>query len=189
MHYLVSHQKGKKEGGEEGLPPLLQGAMIVDVSPCPIRPPSMPDLTKELPALLNLPLQPGYTRKQAMDDLEEVIPSVDQRGFLLSTIDFSSSSPSPTWITDVNAIYNNLQNLNWTLPPEEIFDKTNPLPIKFVFGANSPYYLEKDSNNSVKKVFPGGEVEVIEEAGHWVHVQQREKFIQSLLRFCEKCDK
>eukprot|EP00009_Paramoeba_aestuarina_P001996 CAMPEP_0201511840 /NCGR_PEP_ID=MMETSP0161_2-20130828/4232_1 /ASSEMBLY_ACC=CAM_ASM_000251 /TAXON_ID=180227 /ORGANISM="Neoparamoeba aestuarina, Strain SoJaBio B1-5/56/2" /LENGTH=150 /DNA_ID=CAMNT_0047907483 /DNA_START=401 /DNA_END=853 /DNA_ORIENTATION=+ len=149
----------------------------------------MPNLYEELPAILSLPLnQEGYTMKQAMADLETAIPSVDQRGFLLSTIDFSSRHPHPVWITDVEVIHKNLKKLDWDLPSDMVFQDREGLDIGFVFGENSPYYTDKQAQASIKRVFPAASVEVIENAGHWVHVQQRQKFFEKLNEFCDKCD-
>eukprot|EP01124_Arcella_intermedia_P018279 TRINITY_DN25240_c0_g1_i2.p1 TRINITY_DN25240_c0_g1~~TRINITY_DN25240_c0_g1_i2.p1 ORF type:complete len:189 (+),score=44.58 TRINITY_DN25240_c0_g1_i2:23-568(+) len=172
MHYLCEGAAGTGEGG---LPGNLAGSVIVDVSPCRVRPPAMPDLRSELQHLLDLPLDRTPSLRAAHQSLQGLIPDPDQRGFLLTNLDTTTSPPH--WQTDLRRIKENLPRLNWSLPESVTYESSERSlpPVRFVFGGLSPYVEEIPA---VGCVFPGAEVRVIEGGGHWVHVQKKEKFLE-----------
>jgi pimeloyl-ACP methyl ester carboxylesterase len=166
MRYLISAQQ------EKNLPKNLKGAIIVDVAPSPHRPLAMPDLSVELGAILNLDWSRRPTLKEANQQLNKVIPNAEQRAFLLSNVDFRTG----TFRTDLQKIYDNLKELNWDLNEEAIFS-TLDFPVTFIFGETSPYKTDASAQESVSRVFPHAEQHAIADAGHWVHVQQKERFV------------
>ena len=54
--------------------------------------------------------------------------------------------------------------------------------IIFIKAANSDYIDNKDLT-SKQALFPNGKMEIIANSGHWVHVDQRKKFLQICLSF------
>jgi len=168
MQYLVEHECS----------PLLRGAIVVDVAPVLIRPATMPDLDKELRAILRLPLHQQLSHREANALLESSIPNVEQRGFLLSCVDLSSSR----FLTDVSAIHANLSSLTWT--DERVYD--GELPLQFVFGQHSPYNCDLASQSAVQRVFPRAKTVVIPNAGHWVHVEQKDVFVDAVKQFLSR---
>jgi pimeloyl-ACP methyl ester carboxylesterase len=167
MRYLISAQQKKT------LPKNLKGAIIVDVAPSSHRPLAMPDLSVELGAILNLDWSRRPSLKEANQQLQKVISNAQQRGFLLSNVDFRTG----TFRTDLQKIYDNLKELNWDLKNEEAIFQTSDFPVTFIFGENSPYKTDASAQESVSRVFPHAEQHTIADAGHWVHVQQKERFV------------
>jgi pimeloyl-ACP methyl ester carboxylesterase len=53
----------------------------------------------------------------------------------------------------------------------------------FIRGELSNYILEEDIPD-IENVFPDSEFETILGAGHWVHAEAQEEFIQLVLGFC-----
>ena len=53
----------------------------------------------------------------------------------------------------------------------------------FIRGALSNYILDEDIPE-IENVFPDSEFETILGAGHWVHAEAKEKFIEVVLGFC-----
>ena len=70
---------------------------------------------------------------------------------------------------------------------EEILDKiTGPEPFEkdtlFLKGGQSSY-IEKDDMEDIHTFFPKAELEVIEEAGHWVHSEATDEFLEKVRQF------
>jgi len=55
-------------------------------------------------------------------------------------------------------------------------------PVLFIKGANSNYILDSDLP-LIKTIFPYSEFAVIPKAGHWLHVEQPERLIETILSF------
>lgn len=58
-------------------------------------------------------------------------------------------------------------------------------PTLFIAGGNSKYIQEKDKE-LIDTIFPNNTIEVIADAGHWVHAEQPKAFLECLIRFFEK---
>lgn len=68
---------------------------------------------------------------------------------------------------------------------EKDFEKGGEItgfPVLFIKGANSNYILDSDIP-LIKTIFPYSEFAVIPKAGHWLHVEQPELLIESILEF------
>lgn len=63
--------------------------------------------------------------------------------------------------------------------PKNTFTK----PTLFIRGALSNYILDDDFKE-ISSVFVDAEFETIENAGHWVHAEQPEQFLNTVLSFC-----
>lgn len=57
-------------------------------------------------------------------------------------------------------------------------------PTLFIAGGNSKYIQEKDVE-LINTIFPNNTIEVIENAGHWVHAEQPKAFLDCLLSFLQ----
>ncbi len=55
-------------------------------------------------------------------------------------------------------------------------------PVLFIKGANSNYILDSDLP-LIKTIFPYSEFAVISKAGHWLHVEQPDLLIETILEF------
>ena len=56
-------------------------------------------------------------------------------------------------------------------------------PTLFIRGALSNYILDEDIE-SIEEHFIDVEIKTIENAGHWVHAEQADEFLNTLLAFC-----
>jgi pimeloyl-ACP methyl ester carboxylesterase len=64
------------------------------------------------------------------------------------------------------------------LPFEEVFTLT-----RFIKGELSNYILDEDVSQ-LEEYFPDSDVVSISGAGHWVHSEKPEEFIEAVLEFC-----
>lgn len=68
---------------------------------------------------------------------------------------------------------------------EKDFEKGGEItgfPVLFIKGANSDYILDSDLP-LIKTIFPYSEFAVIPKTGHWLHVEQPELLVESILEF------
>jgi pimeloyl-ACP methyl ester carboxylesterase len=56
-------------------------------------------------------------------------------------------------------------------------------PTLFIRGALSNYILDEDWN-AIEELFPDSDLITIHDAGHWVHAEAPEEFIDAVLSFC-----
>jgi pimeloyl-ACP methyl ester carboxylesterase len=56
-------------------------------------------------------------------------------------------------------------------------------PTLFIRGALSNYILDEDWD-AIEELFPDSDLVTIENAGHWVHAEAQEDFIDTVLSFC-----
>ena len=86
------------------------------------------------------------------------------------------------WRVNLDTILKAFQSHIRTFPNEDLEDKVYEGPTKFIGGANSEYIPVSDHPEIIEK-FPQANFEYIEGAGHWVHSQKPNEFLQVLLKF------
>jgi pimeloyl-ACP methyl ester carboxylesterase len=64
------------------------------------------------------------------------------------------------------------------LPKNEVY-----LPTLFIRGALSNYILDEDIEE-LENQFPDLVLKTIDNAGHWVHAEAPQEFIETILEFC-----
>ena len=72
-------------------------------------------------------------------------------------------------------------NSCWVLRRNETFNK----PTLFIRGGRSNY-IEDDDVPLIRQIFPQAEIATLPEAGHWVHVEAPEEFLQTVLNFLSR---
>jgi pimeloyl-ACP methyl ester carboxylesterase len=91
------------------------------------------------------------------------------------------------WRLNVPVLYDNLDeiisgvNTHW-------FDDRLPIynyPVLFIKGANSNYILPEDYA-SIRRIYPEAEIIEIQDAGHWLHAEQPQLFMNVVWSFLRK---
>jgi len=129
-------------------------------------------------ALKSLPLDSLGNRKQAEAFLAEAIPDAGHRQFLLQNLVLHENRYA--WRV-------NLDLFAAAAPAIAGFPDIGALPsyagtALFVAGALSEYVKEQD----VQPLFPAAVVYHLDNAGHWLHVQQPGAFVQQVEAFLER---
>lgn len=128
-------------------------------------------------ALRGLPLAEIENRKQAEERLADAIPELSYRQFLLQNLVLQGGEYR--WRIDL-AIFENAGASIAGFP--EVTDlPACERPALFVAGADS-HYLDK---TDVDGLFPRAEFQVIEGAGHWVHSQKPDFFMEVVENFLQ----
>ena len=140
-----------------------------------------------LRAMLEIDFNRMETRKQVEDFLNERIDSTQIVQFLLKNVHRNKESHQFEWRLNVPVLYDNLDeiikgvNAHW-------FDDRLPIknyPVLFIKGANSNYILPEDYP-SILRIYPEAEIAIIPDAGHWLHAEQPQLFMDELWSFLRK---
>jgi pimeloyl-ACP methyl ester carboxylesterase len=130
-------------------------------------------------AMHGLALAPGLTRAQADAALAGTVPDPAVRGFLLQNLVLGNA---PYWRIGLAEIASGLKEIE-DFPPSSAFSPY-VAPSLFLRGDRSAYVGE-EALAPIRDLFPNARVETIDDAGHWLHVDQPEIFaarVQAFLR-------
>jgi esterase len=117
------------------------------------------------------------TRGEAELDLEKYIDNQSVRQFLLKNL-YWKSKGELAWRMNVPILEKNMGEILSAIPKQVILTTTI-----FIRGELSNYILDEDIPD-IENVFPDSEFETILGAGHWVHAEAQEEFVQLVLGFC-----
>jgi len=190
---LVGHSMGGKVAMQLALrrPELLRALVVVDVAPTayPESGGRTDDPDEEaspfaayIAAMRAVDLDQLTTREDAEAALRSVVPSRMVRSFLLQSLvrEGLGTAGGWRWRLNLEALARDLGHLRGfpEPPPGATFDG----PVLWVAGANSTYVLPEDRAR-MDELFPATRLVRIKNAGHWVHSEQPEIFLETLRRF------
>jgi esterase len=116
-------------------------------------------------------------RSQAEAILKTHIESDGVRQFLLKNL-YWKDKGQLAWRMNIEVLEREMPEILAALPQKETF-----APVLFIRGALSNYILDDDFPE-IEEWFPEAELVTIENAGHWVHAEAPEEFIDAVLTFC-----
>jgi pimeloyl-ACP methyl ester carboxylesterase len=116
-------------------------------------------------------------RSQAETILKEHIESDGVRQFLLKNL-YWKDKGQLAWRMNIDVLEREMPEILAAIPEKETF-----VPTLFIRGALSNYILDEDFS-AIEEVFPEAEFVTIENAGHWVHAEAPEEFMDAVLSFC-----
>jgi pimeloyl-ACP methyl ester carboxylesterase len=180
---LVGHSLGGKVAMVLALrhPELVERLCVVDVSPVTYD--HLSQFEGYVAAMKGLDLDSLSRRSDADQALAESVPDATVRGFLLQNLRRDGDG----WRWQVN-----LDVLGAALPeiggwPERELAGTQPYqgPVLWVAGARSDYITPAYAE-AMERWFPSTRRVTVKDAGHWVHSEQPEVFLQVLRRFLDE---
>ena len=124
-------------------------------------------------------------RKDVGVFMAEKIDDFRVRQFLLKNVVKDIITQQYKWRINVPVLYDYLDeivsgvNKNW-------FDGRiliTSYPVIFIRGMKSNYILPQDKT-LIKEIYPDSQIIDIAEAGHWLHAEQPDKFMQAVLMCC-----
>lgn len=137
-----------------------------------------------LRAMLEIDFSKMESRHQVGVFLNERIDSLSVVQFLLKNVHRNKISQQFEWRLNVPVLYDNLDeiikgvNARW-------FDDRLPIytyPVLFIKGAGSNYILP-DDYPSIRRIYPEAQIVEIPKAGHWLHAEQPQLFMDAVLQF------
>ncbi len=121
---------------------------------------------------------PSYLNRADADALLTAIePNADIRNLMLQNLRLG---PNPGWVIGLAEIVGSMTNIEgWPYIPE---GHRYEGPTLFLAGETSPYIRPED-HSTMRRLFPRYTMEVIERAGHWLHVENPARFLELVQRF------
>jgi pimeloyl-ACP methyl ester carboxylesterase len=192
---LVGHSMGGKVAMQLALrrPELLRALVVVDISPVvhPVSGARTDDPAEEparfgdyIAAMKALDLGALQRRDDADRALRQAVPSSMVRSFLLQSLvrEGLGADGGWRWRLNLDVLDRDLEALRgFPDPPDGArFDG----PVLWIGGANSHYVLPEDRDRMLA-LFPATRLVRIKNAGHWVHAEQPEVFLQTLRHFLD----
>ncbi len=110
---------------------------------------------------------------------QAMLPFVDSYGvrqFLLKNL-YWVEKGKLAWRMNVDVLEREMEEILAPIPTIEVWT-----PTLFLRGAMSNYILDEDWD-AIEEIFLDATLETIENAGHWVHSEQPEEFIEKVLGF------
>ena len=188
---LVGHSMGGKVAMTLALrrPELLRALVVVDIAPVeyPVSGGRTDDPDEEAPPFAEfiagmraLDLKTLKNRNDADEALRDAVPSRMVRSFLLQSLVREADGGGWRWRLNLELLERDLGELRGfpSTPPGAHFDG----PVLWIAGANSSYELTEDRTR-MDALFPTTRLVRIKNAGHWVHSEQPDVFLETLRRF------
>ena len=116
-------------------------------------------------------------RSEAEDILKQYIDSDGVRQFLLKNL-YWKEKGQLDWRMNLSILEREMENILSRLTEKEVM-----LPTLFIRGELSNYILDEDIEQ-LEDQFPDSEIVTIKNAGHWVHAEAPEEFVDVVLGFC-----
>lgn len=172
---IMGHSMGGKTAMKFALsyPDKLQKLIVVDIAPRHY--PVHHDVI--LQGLKAIDVDKLKTRREADTTLAEYVPELGVRQFLLKNLGRNTEG-GYEWKINLPVINDQIENVGEGLQEGEQFEK----PTLFINGAASGYIKDADKP-MIKQIFPQSEVQTIEGAGHWVHAEKPEEFVEKVRDF------
>ncbi len=175
--YLLGHSLGGKVAMhyacQYGAAAGLEKLIIVDISAraYPIHHHHILD------ALKNIDLTALQGRKEADQALQNTIPEIGVRQFLLKNLQRKEDNAF-AWQINLKVIDEKIENIGKALPLGFRFEK----PTLFIKGETSDY-IKADELPTLQQHFPVASLNTIAQAGHWVHAERPAAFVKALTVF------
>jgi esterase len=171
---LVGHSMGGKVAMRAALlrPDRVSRLLVADIAPVRYD----PAFRGIADAMLALPLAPGLTRAAADAALAPAVPDPAVRGFLLQNLRLG---PSPAWRIGLREIAAALPAIEgWDAPPGAQYDG----PVLMLHGERSDY-VRPEHRPAVRALFPTAQFMTLKGAGHWLHADAPDAFVEIVQAF------
>ncbi len=185
--FLVGHSMGGKTAVAfaEKWPELLDGLMIVDISPFTRENESSPLYNQHLRILKTIiSLDPAgiKSRSDAEIFLSEKILSAKIRGLIMKNLQRVEEN-SFAWKLNAPALLDNLDKIMASVDLRDgLLHPITGFPVIFLKGSSSGY-MTPVAVADIRKVFPAAEFVVINGAGHWIHADKPDEVAGNIRKF------
>ena len=171
---LIGHSMGGKTAMyySQKYPTRLEKMVVVDIG-IKQYPMHHNEIIKGIKSLDLTTISSRSAAEQAM------IPFVDSYGvrqFLLKNL-YWVEKGKLAWRMNVDVLEREMEEILAPIPNIEVWT-----PTLFLRGAMSNYILDEDWD-AIEEIFPDATLETIDNAGHWVHSEQPDEFIEMVLGF------
>ena len=173
---LIGHSMGGKVAMTFALyhTALVEQLVILDIAPVSYR----NNFRKILESLETIPLTELNSRKQADELLAAEINDTSLRLFLLTNL--MKVNGDFRWRVNLSALKNNLAAIGEFPQPDAAGPHTGPT---LFLGGRDSGYLKQDHLPVIKQYFTNADVDYVDNAGHWLHIDQPETVLDRITTF------
>ncbi len=180
---IIGHSMGGKVAMIFGLldPEKVNRLVIVDIAPSDYRDPENVFHANIIDALQQIDMTAHDGRGTIREELTQRLGDHDLAMFLAKNIDRDEHSRKFKWKPNLPVLQKYLQHIDIGLEELELYA---PCPVNtlFIKGNESAYFLPEHEPDRLN-FFPESKVVGIDDAGHWVHSVQPEKFLEAVVHF------
>ena len=175
---LLGHSMGGKTAMYLALeqPERLRNLIVLDIAPVTFHDRFGPMVK----GLIQLPLHQFRTRGEVEENLVPIIPDEAVRRFMMTNL--KRVGHGFDWRVNMTGIAQHLADImDFQEPPLAL---PHHGPCLFLYGTESNYVQPKD-HERIFTLFPNASIEAVAGAGHWVQVDQPERFQAQFLNWLE----
>jgi len=139
-----------------------------------------------LQAMLEIDFSKKESRKEVENYLLQKIDSTQIVQFLLKNVHRKKETHHFEWRLNVPVLFENLDEIISGVN-ERWFEDRLPIfnyQVLFIKGADSNYILPEDFD-SIRRIYPEAAIVEIPNAGHWLHAEQPELFMEAVNKFAQ----
>ncbi|KAI8442313.1 hypothetical protein MSG28_005853 [Choristoneura fumiferana] len=174
---IATFPEALKSKQYDGPSDLVSSLIIVDISPVKTSP-QIFSMANLFDAMSSVSVRPGIAmskaRKLADEQLKSITPDVNLRNFLITNL-VQTNTGAYTWRVNLPALKENFQS-HISNFPSNLKGLQYCGPTLFIGGSLSDY-IGKNDLRDIQEYFPLADLVFVEGAGHWVHSQKPEKFL------------
>ena len=153
----------------------IQKMIVVDIAPVTYPADQRQSHEKYLGAMQQVAALKVSTRQEADLILQEYVPEIGLRLFLLQNL--RKTDTGYEWRINIESIKDNISNImaysTWG---------QSDVPTLFLRGGHSEYVLDEYAND-ISQFFSNWSIQTIPEAGHWLHAEYPESFVDNVRAF------
>ena len=147
---------------------------VVDIAPVAYR----ANFSDYVAAMRDVDLSIQTRRAEVDAALRETIPDPGIRAFILQNLETRGGGLA--WRLNLDALARNMDTL--TSFPDSLATQAYHGHTLFLGGARSDYIQERHRPH-ISRLFPRSVIDIVRDAGHWVHAEQPERFLSRLESF------
>lgn len=190
---LLGHSMGGKTAMlfAATYPQMVSALIVADIGPggyASLESPSSQVLVhlNIINTLKSIDLNVYSSRVEVERELAKSIADIGVRQFIMKNI-HRNHDGSFSWKLNVDAISKALPSIMGPAPIDKVLleELTQTFPVLFIKGEKSSY-ITSEQEQLIFKYFPKAQIEEIKNAGHWVHADQPEQFLQTLQTFLNR---
>lgn len=177
---LVGHSMGGKTAMLLALqrPDVVERLAVIDISPVGTTPVS--DLRDIITVMKSVDVPEKVTLSQARKLVDKQLSSVVKdpgvRAFLLTNL--AEVNGGISWRVNLDILAQHLDKISTF--PQQLGSYLGPT--LFLCGGNSTY-VQPSHHSGIRRLFPQAQIQTVSDAGHWVHGDKPQDFIDAVSNF------
>ena len=172
---LIGHSMGGKTSMRLALnqPSLIEKLVVVDIAPVAYE----HSFEGYVEAMQAIDVGDLSSRQEIDELLAATVPEAGVRAFLLQNL--LRQEQGFAWRANLEGLVKAMPALmSFPSADDEGFDQ----PTMFLAGVNSDY-IKPAYGPEIKRLFPNAEINDVADAGHWLHAEQPDAFLEHVQRF------